>query len=244
MSANYKQHKNSIVNKGNIYLIPLPIAALDEFKSDSYPLQNAMIINQLNYFAVENIRTARRFLKKINRNIDIDQLHFIELNKKTTDEELSIIIKILKEDNDVGVMSESGCPGIADPGQEICKRAHQDNIRVIPLIGPSSILMALMASGLNGQQFTFHGYLPIKENEITQKLNKLTKIPGAHIFIETPYRNVKLLQILVEKLPKNKRLCVAIDVNGKNEKIITKEVHEMKDVELYIKKQPTIFIFE
>lgn len=244
MSANYKQHKNSIVNKGNIYLIPLPIAALDEFKSDSYPLQNAMIINQLNYFAVENIRTARRFLKKINRNIDIDQLHFIELNKKTTDEELSIIIKILKEGNDVGVMSESGCPGIADPGQEICKRAHQDNIRVIPLIGPSSILMALMASGLNGQQFTFHGYLPIKENEITQKLNKLTKIPGAHIFIETPYRNTKLLQILVEKLPKNKRLCVAIDVNGKNEKIITKEVHEMKDVELYIKKQPTIFIFE
>ena len=244
MSANYKQHKNSIVNKGNIYLIPLPIAALDEFKSDSYPLQNAQIINQLNYFAVENIRTARRFLKKINRNIDIDQLHFIELNKKTTDEELSIIIKILKEGDDIGVMSESGCPGIADPGQEICKRAHQGNIRVIPLIGPSSILMALMASGLNGQQFTFHGYLPIKENEITQKLNKLTKIPGAHIFIETPYRNAKLLQILVEKLPKNKRLCVAVDVNGKNEKIITKEVHEMKDVELYIKKQPTIFIFE
>ncbi len=244
MSANYKQHKNSVVNKGNIYLIPLPIAALDEFKSDSYPLQNAQIINQLNYFAVENIRTARRFLKKINRNIDIDQLHFIELNKKTTDEELSIIIKILKEGDDIGVMSESGCPGIADPGQEICKRAHQDNIRVIPLIGPSSILMALMASGLNGQQFTFHGYLPIKENEITQKLNKLTKIPGAHIFIETPYRNAKLLQILVEKLPKNKRLCVAMDVNGKNEKIITKEVHEMKDVELYIKKQPTIFIFE
>ena len=244
MSANYKQHKNSIVNKGNIYLIPLPIAALDEFKSDSYPLQNAQIINQLNYFAVENIRTARRFLKKINRNIDIDQLHFIELNKKTTDEELSIIIKILKEGDDIGVMSESGCPGIADPGQEICKRAHQDNIRVIPLIGPSSILMALMASGLNGQQFTFHGYLPIKENEITQKLNKLTKIPGAHIFIETPYRNAKLLQILVEELPKNKRLCVAMDVNGKNEKIITKEVHEMKDVELYIKKQPTIFIFE
>lgn len=244
MSANYKQHKNSVVNKGNIYLIPLPIAALDEFKSDSYPLQNAQIINQLNYFAVENIRTARRFLKKINRNIDIDQLHFIELNKKTTDEELSIIIKILKEGDDIGVMSESGCPGIADPGQEICKRAHQDNIRVIPLIGPSSILMALMASGLNGQQFTFHGYLPIKENEITQKLNKLTKIPGAHIFIETPYRNAKLLQILVEKLPKNKRLCVAMDVNGKNEKIITKEIHEMKDVELYIKKQPTIFIFE
>ncbi len=244
MSANYKQHKNSVVNKGNIYLIPLPIAALDEFKSDSYPLQNAQIINQLNYFAVENIRTARRFLKKINRNIDIDQLHFIELNKKTTDEELSIIIKILKEGDDIGVMSESGCPGIADPGQEICKRAHQDNIRVIPLIGPSSILMALMASGLNGQQFTFHGYLPIKENEITQKLNKLTKIPGAHIFIETPYRNAKLLQILVEKLPKNKRHCVAIDVHGKNEKIITKEVHEMKDVELYIKKQPTIFIFE
>ena len=141
-------------------------------------------------------------------------------------------------------MSESGCPGIADPGQEICKRAHLNNIRVIPLIGPSSILMALMASGLNGQQFTFHGYLPIKENEIIKKLNKLNRIPGAHIFIETPYRNSKLLQTLINSLPKNKRLCVAIDVNGKNEKIITKKVYEMKDVKLHIKKQPTIFIFE
>ena len=104
--------------------------------------------------------------------------------------------------------------------------------------------MALMASGLNGQQFTFHGYLPIKENEIIKKLNRLTKKQGAHIFIETPYRNAKLLQILIERLPKNKKLCVAIDVNGKKEKIITKEIHEMKDVELNIKKQPTIFIFE
>jgi len=150
----------------------------------------------------------------------------------------------LKEGDNIGVMSECGCPGIADPGQEICKLAHLNNIRIIPLIGPSSILMALMASGLNGQQFTFHGYLPIKENEIVKKLNRLTKIPGSHIFIETPYRNAKLLQILIERLPKNKKLCVAIDVNGKNEKIITKEIHEMKDVELNIKKQPTIFIFE
>ena len=244
MSADYRQHKDSIVNKGNVYLIPLPITQLDEFKTDSHPLQNTQIINQLKCFAVENVRTARRFLKKINRNIDIDQLHFIELNKKTTDEDLSKIITILKEGENIGVMSESGCPGIADPGQEICKRAHLNNIRIIPLIGPSSILMALMASGLNGQQFTFHGYLPIKEDEIIKKLNRLTKIPGAHIFIETPYRNAKLLQILIERLPKNKKLCVAIDVNGKNEKIITKEIHEMKDVELNIKKQPTIFIFE
>ena len=244
MSENYRQHKDSIVKKGNVYLIPLPITELEDFETDSHPPQNTQIINQLNCFAVENIRTARRFLKKVNRNIDIDQLHFIELNKKTTDEDLSKIIRKLNEGEDIGVMSESGCPGIADPGQEICRRAHLNDIRIIPLIGPSSILMALMASGLNGQQFTFHGYLPIKENEIIKKLNKLTKIPGAHIFIETPYRNAKLLQILVDKLPKKKRLCVATDVNGKNEKITTKEIHEMKDVELNIKKQPTIFIFE
>jgi len=244
MSADYRKHKDSVINKGNVFLIPLPITELDQFKISSQPLFNINIINQINCFAVENMRTARRFLKKINQNIDIDQIQFIELNKKTTEKDLVKIIAILEQGEDIGVMSESGCPGIADPGQEICKRAHLNNIRVIPLIGPSSILMALMASGLNGQQFTFHGYLPIKENEIIKKLNKLNRIPGAHIFIETPYRNSKLLQTLINSLPKNKRLCVAIDVNGKNEKIITKKVHEMKDVKLHIKKQPTIFIFE
>ena len=166
---------------------------------------------------MHNIKEIRKDLDKFknqlkNRNIDIDQLHFIELNKKTTDEDLSKIISILKEGENIGVMSESGCPGIADPGQEICKRAHLNNIRVIPLVGPSSILMALMASGLNGQQFTFHGYLPIKENEIIKKLNRLTKIPGSHIFIETPYRNAKLLQILIERLPKNKKLCSKLNL--------------------------------
>ena len=244
MSADYRKHKESDITKGSVFLIPLPITELDQFKTSYQLPHNTQIINHLNCFAVENIRTARRFLKKINQNIDIDQIQFIELNKKTKEEDLVEIITKLNQGEDIGVMSESGCPGIADPGQEICKRAHLHNIKIKPLIGPSSILMALMASGLNGQQFTFHGYLPIRENEIIKKLNKLNRTPGAHIFIETPYRNSKLLQILINKLPKNKRLCVATDINGKNEKIITKEIHEMKDVELNIKKQPTIFIFE
>ncbi len=244
MSEDNREHKNKLTKKGSVYLIPLPITALDEFDHNSNPQINIDIINQLSCFAVENIRTARRFLKKINKEINIDKIEFIELNKKTTEKELDNITSILKKGENIGVMSESGCPGIADPGQEICKRAHQNNFRVIPLIGPSSIIMALMASGLNGQQFSFHGYLPIKENEIIKKINQLIKIPGAHIFIETPYRNTKLLQILLNKLPKHKRLCVATDINGKCEKIVMKKIHEMKDVEINLKKQPTIFIFE
>ena len=160
------------MNKGEIYLIPLPIHNLEEFNISSIPIVNIQYINTINVFAVENIRTSRRFLKKINPSIVIDDLHFFEINKRSTTQDYNQIISKIIEGNNVGVMSEAGCPGIADPGQALCEIAHQNNIKVIPLIGPSSITMALMASGLNGQQFSFHGYLPIKDNELNNKLNR------------------------------------------------------------------------
>ena len=232
------------MSKGEIYLIPLPIHNLEEFNISSTPTINIQHINTIKVFAVENIRTSRRFLKKVNPSINIDELHFIEINKRSTNQDYNQIISIITEGNNVGVMSEAGCPGIADPGQALCEIAHQNNIKVIPLIGPSSIIMALMASGLNGQQFSFHGYLPIKDNELNNKLNKIIKLPGAHIFIETPYRNEKLLKHLIKKLHPNKKLCIATDINGKHENIITKKIADMKDIQINLKKQPTIFIFE
>ena len=232
------------MSKGEIYLIPLPIHNLEEFNISSLPTINIQHINTIKVFAVENIRTSRRFLKKVNPSINIDELHFIEINKRSTNRDYNQITSIITEGNNVGVMSEAGCPGIADPGQALCEIAHQNNIKVIPLIGPSSIIMALMASGLNGQQFSFHGYLPIKDIELNNKLNKIIKLPGAHIFIETPYRNEKLLNHLIKKLHPDKKLCIATDINGKHEKIITKKIADMKDIQINLKKQPTIFIFE
>ena len=232
------------MSKGDIYLIPLPIHNLEEFNISSISTINIKHINTIKVFAVENIRTSRRFLKKVNPSINIDELHFIEINKRSTNQDYNKIISIITEGNNVGVMSEAGCPGIADPGQALCEIAHQNNIKVIPLIGPSSIIMALMASGLNGQQFSFHGYLPIKDNELNNKLNKIIKLPGAHIFIETPYRNEKLLKHLIKKLHPDKKLCIATDINGEHEKIITKKIADMKDIQINLKKQPTIFIFE
>tara|TARA_B100001057_G_scaffold475472_1_gene542268 strand:+ start:447 stop:875 length:429 start_codon:yes stop_codon:yes gene_type:complete len=142
-------------------------------------------------------------------------------------------------------MSEAGCPGIADPGQELCNLAHKNNIKIKPLIGPSSIIMALMSSGLNGQKFTFHGYLPIQKKERINKIKQISKTDGSNIFIETPYRNNQLLKDLINNIkPTNKKLTIAINLTGGNEKIITKSIEQWKEFEINIKKQPTIFIFE
>ena len=142
-------------------------------------------------------------------------------------------------------MSESGCPGIADPGQEICELAHKHQIAIKPLIGPSSILLALMASGLNGQEFKFHGYLPIEQKERIKEINIIQKKSGAHIFIETPYRNQKVLEDLIKQLkPQSKKISIAIDITGKSEKIVTKNVYELSNSKIILEKKPTIFIFE
>ena len=233
------------MNKGILYLIPVPIHSEEDFNIRLIPPYIIEIINDLKFFAVENIRTSRRFIKKINPNFDIDNTNFFTVDKRGGKEIIRELVDHLLEGNDVGIMSESGCPGIADPGQEICELAHKHQIAIKPLIGPSSIILALMASGLNGQEFKFHGYLPIEQKQRIKEINIIQKKSGAHIFIETPYRNQKVLEDLIKQLkPQNKRISIAIDITGKSEKIITKSVYEFSNSKIILEKKPTIFIFE
>ena len=231
--------------KGKLYLIPVPIHSEEDFNIEYTPPYLIKIVNKIKIFAVENIRTSRRFLRKLNPKYDIDHTVFELINKKSDSNDFIKILEYLLNGNNVGVMSESGCPGIADPGQKICDIAHQNKISIKPLIGPSSILLALMASGLNGQKFQFHGYLPINNSERINALKKLKPYTGSHIFIETPYRNQKVFDEIINTIKdRNRKLCVAIDITGKNEKIFTKKITILKNEVIVLKKYPTIFIIE
>ena len=231
--------------KGKLYLIPVPIHSEEDFNIEYTPPYLIKIVNKIKIFAVENIRTSRRFLRKLNPKYDIDHTVFELINKKSDSNDFIKILEYLLNGNNVGVMSESGCPGIADPGQKICDIAHQNKISIKPLIGPSSILLALMASGLNGQKFQFHGYLPINNSERINALKKLKPYTGSHIFIETPYRNQKVFDEIINTVKdRNRKLCVAIDITGKNEKIFTKKITVLKNEVIVLKKYPTIFIIE
>ena len=232
------------MNKGVLYLIPVPIHSENEFDKNLIPPYIIEIINNIKVFAVENIRTSRRFIKKVNREYDINDTEFIVIDKRANQSVYTEIINKLLKGNNIGVMSESGCPGIADPGQKVCELAHQNNIKIKPLIGPSSIITALMSSGLNGQEFKFHGYLPIDQKERINKIKKLSKEKGSHIFIETPFRNQKVFNDFIENLIPNKKICIATDITGKNEKIITKKISEFYNSKMILEKYPTIFIFE
>lgn len=233
------------MSKGILYLIPVPIHSEEDFNIKLIPPYIIELINNLKFFAVENIRTSRRFIKKLNSNFDIDNTNFFIVDKRTGKEIIREIVDRLLDGDDVGIMSESGCPGIADPGQEICELAHKHKITIKPLIGPNSIILALMASGLNGQEFKFHGYLPIEQKDRIKKINIIQKKTGAHIFIETPYRNQKVLEDLIKQIkPQNRKISIAIDLTGKSEKIITKTVYELSNSKIILEKKPTIFIFE
>ena len=231
--------------KGILYLIPVPIHSEDDFDIKLIPPYIIEIINSIKFFAVENIRTSRRFIKKLNPKFDIDNTNFFIVDKRADKEIIKEIINHILDGSNVGVMSESGCPGIADPGQEICELAHKNQIVIKPLIGPTSIISALMASGLNGQEFKFHGYLPIEQNERIKKIKIIQESSGAHIFIETPYRNQKVFEDLIKHLkPQKRKISIAIDLTGKGEKIITKSVYEFSNSKIILEKKPTIFIFE
>ena len=233
------------MSKGILYLIPVPIHSEEDFNIKLIPPYIIELINNLKFFAVENIRTSRRFIKKLNPNFDIDDTNFFIVGKRTGKEIIREIVDRLLDGNDVGIMSESGCPGIADPGQEICELAHKHQIAIKPLIGPNSIILALMASGLKGQEFKFHGYLPIEQKDRIKEINIIQKKTGAHIFIETPYRNQKVLEDLIKQIkPQNRKISIAIDLTGKSEKIITKSVYELSISKIILEKKPTIFIFE
>lgn len=227
-----------------LYLIP---TSLGESSFDHIlPAHNAEIVTELKHFIVEDIRTARRFLKKANPAIEIDNLTFYILNQHTTPDELSSFIRPLFDGFDLGVLSEAGCPAIADPGADIVALAQQHNFKVVPLVGPSSILLSLMASGFNGQSFAFVGYLPIEAAERTKMIRKLETRAytedQSQIFIETPYRNMKMLDEILKTCQPNTKLCIAVDITLSTEYIKTKKIKDWKTQLPDLNKRPCIFL--
>ena len=214
----------------NLFLIPVTLG--DSDISRVIPAYNKEVILSLHFFIVENIRSARRFLKQIEPEIDIDQLTFFTLNKHTSPQELSGFLYPIEEGHSIGIISEAGCPAIADPGADIVAIAQQKKIKVVPLVGPSSILLALMASGFNGQNFAFCGYLPIDSNERTKSLKKLESLIYSNrqtqLFIETPYRNNKMVEDILKNCKDSTKLCIAADITLKEEFIITKTIKDWK----------------
>lgn len=233
--------------KGTIYMIPCPISD-ERGVWDVLPKTNLDIMNSLDYFIVENIRSARRFLSRAGVERKIDELEFVELNEHTTSSaDVERMLRPVLEGRSAGVISEAGVPGVADPGADIVALAHRYDVRVVPLVGPSSILMSIMASGLNGQSFAFVGYLPIKDGERQRRLKDLEHRARtehqAQLFIEAPYRNVKLFDTLLKSLLPQMRLTVAADITSPQEFICTRTVAEWRKSQMPdIAKRPTIFI--
>ncbi len=230
--------------KGRLYLIPNTLG--DSDVSYVIPSDLVPVISEIKHYIVENVRNARRFLKKVNRKIDIDQITFYELNKRTKPYVLESFLKPINEHN-IGILSEAGCPGVADPGADVVKIAHSKGIQVVPLVGPSSILLAMMASGFNGQNFAFNGYLPIKPPEIAKAIKhhegRAYKENQSQLFIETPYRNVKIFQSFLKNCDPETMLCVACDITLESEYIKSFSIKEWKKMEEpAIHKRPAIFI--
>ncbi|NPA37427.1 MAG: SAM-dependent methyltransferase [Chlorobi bacterium] len=234
------------MQKGNLYLIPNTLG--DSPIEYNLPQTNIDIIRDLKFFIVENIRTARRFLKKVDRNINIDELTFFLIDKHTKPDKYPSYLVPAQEGHSIGVLSEAGCPGVADPGADVVKIAHKKNIRIIPLIGPSSILLSLMASGMNGQNFAFVGYLPVKKGETAKAIRDVEQRSihqkQTQIFIEAPYRNAKLLQDILSYCKPQTQLCIACDITLETEFIVTKTIAEWKGNVPDINKRPTIFLIQ
>lgn len=230
--------------QASLFLIPVTLGETEHRKV--LPEYNLEVILQLKYFIVENIRTARRFLKKADPNIVIDDLTFYELNKHTSPDDVAGYLAPLAKGESVGVISEAGCPAIADPGADVVAIAQRKNYPVVPLVGPSSILMSVMGSGFNGQSFAFHGYLPIDATERTNTIKKLEqRIYSEHqtqLFIETPYRNNKLAEELVRTCKPSTKMCIASDITCDNEYIKTRPVKEWTGKIPDLSKKPTIFL--
>lgn len=227
-----------------LYLIPTSLG--DSDLDRILPAHNTEVVTALKFFIVENIRTARRFLKKVNPEIVIDELTFFELNQHTSANDIGLFIQPLIAGNDMGIISEAGCPAIADPGADVVAIAQEKGFHVVPLVGPSSILLALMASGFNGQSFAFNGYLPIQPPERSKMLKKLESRVFAEnqsqIFIETPYRNMKMLEEILHTCQPHVKLCIAADITLETEYIRTKYLKDWKKNLPDLNKRPCIFI--
>lgn len=230
---------------GKLYLIPTPLA--ENSQELVLPKHVRESVGKLGYFLCENVRTARRFVSSLHVFDSVEGLHFELLNKDTSETEISQLLRPLMEGHDMGLLSESGCPGVADPGALAVDYAHRQRIQVVPLVGPSSILLALMASGLNGQKFAFHGYLPIDSKEASTIIRNLERESGeknqTQIFIETPYRNNQLLGHLLRTLRPDTCLCLAINLTGANEQIICQDVDAWKKQTPVVEKVPATFLF-
>lgn len=231
-------------NKGKLFLIPTPIAAGSHEKIPSGAGED---LAHIRHFLAEDIRTARRYLASLKIYDRIEDLSFSVLDKDTKEEQLPLLMAPISLGHDLGVMSESGCPGIADPGALAVRFAHANGIRVMPLVGPSSLILALMASGLNGQHFAFHGYLPIQTKGSTKAIRDFEKESRlknqTQIFIETPYRNNSLFANLIRTLQPQTQLCLAVDLTGANEFISTKSIEKWRAEPIGIPKTPAVFLF-
>ena len=229
---------------GSLYLIPSTLGT--EKAIPFLPQETISAILEIDYFIVENLRSARRFLRKCGVDKNFDDLTFFELNRLTQIRDIPSFLKPAINGSDVGIISEAGVPAVADPGSEVVALAHRKRIRVIPLVGPSSILLALMASGLNGQGFTFKGYLPRKQNERIRALKNLEKDSKrsgyTQIFMDTPYRNIAMLEDIAEHLSPTTQLCIAINLTHPNEKIITQEISEWRKSNVSLHKKPAMFL--
>ncbi len=231
--------------KGKLYLIPTVLA--EGTQENVLPPAVKNSVKNLDHFLCENIRSARRFVSSLNVHASIEALHFDLLDKDTGAEEITRILDPLLHGKDMGLLSESGCPAVADPGALAVDFAHRHDIGVVPLVGPSSLMLALMASGLNGQRFAFHGYLPVDSKEAGEAIQKLERESReknqTQIFIETPYRNNQLLGHLTRSLQSDTRLCLAINLTAPDEKIICKTVAAWKKELPQLEKMPVTYLF-
>lgn len=228
-----------------LYLVPVPIHP--ESKG-SLPIINMEIVNSVNIIITESIREARRNLRRAGSTLNFDSVTFHELDKhQPENNRISDWLEPLQHGEIAALISDAGCPAVADPGAEVVSVAHRMKIKVVPLTGPSSIILSLMASGLNGQSFAFQGYLPIKQNDRINKIrvleNESQQKAQTQIFIETPYRNNQVLQDLLTSLQPDTRLCIATNLTGPNEKIVTLSIQEWKQRQLQLDKVPAVFLF-
>ncbi|MBQ6693482.1 MAG: SAM-dependent methyltransferase [Bacteroidaceae bacterium] len=227
-----------------LYLLPV---TLGETPLESVlPRRNFEVIAGIRHFIVENVRTARRFLRQVDSQFDIDGSQFFELNKHTSPQDISGFLAPLYEGKPMGVISEAGCPAVADPGADVVAIAQRKGFKVVPLVGPSSIILSVMASGFNGQSFTFHGYLPIKPDERARKLRQLEQRiyndNETQLFIETPYRNGKMIEDILKNCRQQTKLCIAANLTCDDEYVRTLTVREWRGKIPEISKKPCIFL--
>lgn len=229
--------------KGTLYMLPMTLGA-DEHKN-TIPADVIEMSTSLRYFIVENIKTTRRHLRRLDREFPIDDSHFFEMNKHTDQAMIRSFLKPALEGSDIGMISEAGCPGVADPGAEVASIAHELGIRIKPLVGPSSILLTLMGSGFSGQEFCFNGYVPKDRKERIRRLRDFEgdtmRTGKTHLFMDTPFRNNNVLEDLLNELADTTQLCIASNLTMRDEHIQTMSIKEWRDKAYDLSKKPTMF---